>query len=183
VFIKTEASRQIGACTMGCRKGRNLTSDLDPNNANDRATALVTATRLEHEIERAIQTHFVQLSEDQISALFDGDGPLSNLAAKVRLAHALGIFGKRTKTDLDIIRNVRNVFAHSWKNVGFADEAVAEACGGLSMKGVTQNNAAPSDPKQRYLNTILLVVLYIRQELEKKTAVSYQSSIFQNMMD
>lgn len=158
-------------------------TDLDVANASDRATALVLATRLEHEIERSIETHFVELDDNQRASIFEGDGPLSTLSAKVRLAYALGIFGARTKHDLDIIRSVRNVFAHTWQHVGFGSDAITTACAGLSMKGITNGLVEQPNPKQRYLDTILLIVSFVRFEREKKKPILYLSSEFRAMMD
>lgn len=49
-----------------------------------------------------------------VSGLYDGYGPLSNLANRTRLASAFDLVSQDLLHDLDRIRKVRNLIAHEW---------------------------------------------------------------------
>jgi hypothetical protein len=97
-----------------------------------RATALVLGAILEQSLETAIMSHCIALDEKEQRKLFSGgeDGPM-NFAVKIRLAFALGIYGEKSRDQLDIIRNIRNVFAHDKGHLHFDDGIVAELCNQL----------------------------------------------------
>jgi hypothetical protein len=99
---------------------------------DDHSFILIVGAALEQALEIALATHFV-LDEVSITRLFDDDssGPLSNFAAKIKIAFALGIFDKPIKEELDLIRHIRNSFAHSKETLTFLSPEIVNACGQL----------------------------------------------------
>src|ERR1700743_1940011 len=67
-------------------------------NMADRAAAIIGSSFIEHSLERTILAKLRPLSNTQTEKLLDygDDGPLSGFASKIRLAHALGIYGDIT---------------------------------------------------------------------------------------
>jgi DNA-binding MltR family transcriptional regulator len=59
-----------------------------------------------------------------VDPLFVGLGPLRSFWAKTQLARALGFIDHWMYDDLERIRNLRNLFAHSYENADFADPRV-----------------------------------------------------------
>lgn len=103
---------------------------------SDRANVLVGVTTLELALEDAIRTHFVDLSSDESLALFSSekDAPLSNLGSKIKLGHALGVFGKMFSDDLKIMQLVRNYFAHSADYIDFTDPDLVSAVKAMNFR-------------------------------------------------
>lgn len=101
---------------------------------DDRAAALVFAAMLEHAIQIAIQVSF-KSKGPQVEALFSyqSQGPLAHFASKVKIGHAMGLFGEEMRGDLDTIVIIRNVFAHARIHVDFKHEAVMAACHQLTV--------------------------------------------------
>lgn len=97
----------------------------------DRAAALIVAALLEDALKTAISTHFVSVDDNTINQLFSSgvdDGPLATFSARIRLGYALGIYGPDMRADLETIRLIRNVFAHSRHLLDFSSPEVENVC-------------------------------------------------------
>lgn len=99
----------------------------------DQAVALVCAAWIERRLEQVILSRMTRLTKTQYAELFVGLAPLATLSAKIKLAYALKIIGKTAVADLDIIKDIRNQFAHSFHPIKFRTRAVATACRRLRM--------------------------------------------------
>jgi len=87
---------------------------------SDRGVVLISASFLEEALESLLRARFsirYPKSKSSINQLFDAFGPLSAFAAKLRICYAMDLIGGWVYRDLEIVRNLRNSFAHS---VGFA---------------------------------------------------------------
>ena len=105
---------------------------LDPEGAayEDRAVALVATSAVELALEAAILARFVPLDDNERRDLFsvDSDSPLSSFAAKIRIGRAMGIYGPRFKSDLIVIKTIRNAFAHAPRHIDFDTQEIRDAC-------------------------------------------------------
>jgi hypothetical protein len=140
------------------------TGDSSNLQTSDRATALVLGAILEQGLELAILSHCVlgwntPESESEQRKLFGGgeDAPI-NFAVKIRLAYALGVYGPNTRDDLDLMRHIRNLFAHDRGHLTFNDEIASKLCvqikwiDAFPWGGVTGN--APASPRDQYVETV-----------------------------
>jgi hypothetical protein len=89
------------------------------------------------------------------------------VSAKILMAYALGVFGRKTEHDLRLIRELRNGFAHVRKALGFSVPEIAAVCSNLylpdmkriakfpqpMLRVVNGKRSTPDmkDAKQRYL--------------------------------
>lgn len=94
----------------------------------DRAFAIVGGTLLERGLEAAVLRKFVDLKKSDYRALFEGTAPLSSFSAKIKIAHALGVLNDGCKKDLEVIKDIRNAFAHSIAEIDFATPDIAKFC-------------------------------------------------------
>jgi DNA-binding MltR family transcriptional regulator len=133
---------------------------------SDRAVILLSAALAELGLEVALK----KLFREDMSAedLFDWNGPLGDFAGKIKLSFALSLFNQTTKHDLDLIRQLRNGFAHSRHPLQFASPQVANMCRHLKLPD-TQHAQIPAayitrakdvaaardlkNPKTRYVTT------------------------------
>jgi hypothetical protein len=100
----------------------------------DRAGVLLIGSALDQALESAILTHCIELDREGVRLLFGGGDhePLSS-ATKVRLGYALGIYGEKSRKDLDLMRVIRNTFAHSKSHIDFDDLDIVAACANLTF--------------------------------------------------
>jgi hypothetical protein len=80
-------------------------------NQSDRAAAIILAAWVEEELLGAIKSK-LEKDDSIFKKLFYNSGPLSSFSAKIDIAKALGIYDSEIYSDLNIIRRIRNEFAH-----------------------------------------------------------------------
>jgi hypothetical protein len=83
-------------------------------NISDRAAVILQASSVENILQSVIETKMRKpLSNDLRDRIFEGNGPLSSFSHKILTGYALGLFGNVFRHDLDLIRELRNGFAHA----------------------------------------------------------------------
>ena len=94
------------------------------------------------------------------------EGPLQSFGARIKLGQALGLYGEVTRRNLDLIRKVRNDFAHSvveenqnrrLEKMSFAFHTVADRCASLKTMG----NNPPSDPRARFKMAVTEIFMFL----------------------
>ena len=95
---------------------------------SDRACALILAANLDNRLKDVLSAFFVVMSENQEKEIFSGNGALSTFSSKIKLAYALGFLANDERHDLDIIRKVRNDFAHVEEGLDFSSEQIKSRC-------------------------------------------------------
>lgn len=85
-----------------------------------RGKALVGAAILETGLEALIRARLVDASTE-IESLVNADGPLGSFSNRIRLAYCLGLVSKDEQHDLEMVRRIRNGFAHSFEGRTFED--------------------------------------------------------------
>jgi DNA-binding MltR family transcriptional regulator len=102
-----------------------------------RAAAVVAAAVLDQLLKRCLQAF---LREDA-KGLFGAYKPLSSLKAKSDVAYALGILSEDEFVDIDIIRDIRNTFAHDFAIGTFSSEQIVQRC--KKLRGFAKTNPPP----------------------------------------
>jgi hypothetical protein len=139
-----------------------------------RAVVILQASMVEKHLEDAI-TSIVSpdLSNTSKKELFEFEGPIGSFSDKIAIAYAFGIFGKKTKHDLDLIRMLRNGFAHCMEPMTFSTAQVAAVCKHLQVpdsKGVGMppesflsviGDPNSNDPKTRYVSACWLIARHL----------------------
>ena len=97
----------------------------DSAQRSETAHAVVAAARVENWLQAAILTRTrTGLSKTFRDKLFKGYGPLSSFSGKIDIAYAFSMFGQETYNDLRAIKDIRNTFAHSNKEIHFRSDSV-----------------------------------------------------------
>ena len=96
---------------------------------SDRAVALLSVSYLDQLMKFAISTVLARLSGEQnASELFDDFGVLYAFSSKIKMAGALGMIGPQTRSNLNAIRDIRNIFAHSAHPISFRTPEIRKGC-------------------------------------------------------
>jgi hypothetical protein len=126
---------------------------------NDRVIAISVCGFLDYCLKGAIL--HVLPNATAAWTLFEDRGLLESFGAKITMGHALDLYGKQTRRNLDILRQVRNLFAHDISQLTFATPEIAHACRELVIppvaprwRGVIDLPSDPS-PRDRYVSTAL----------------------------
>ena len=128
---------------------------------SDRAAAIVGATMLETILEECILLRLRPMSNTHRESLLGGESSFASFSAKIDLGFSLGLYGQKTKSDLNFIRKIRNEFAHH-VNRDFAHSDVTKHCKELSdyaprfegaegaLKKIDEYHAAFPRPEMRW---------------------------------
>ena len=93
------------------------------NNETDRGCALLAVSFLEKSIEKCLSNKLIG-SKNHKKLLFDFNGPLGNFSNKLSLSYSIGIITKMEYEQLQQIRKIRNLFAHSFKPITFETKEI-----------------------------------------------------------
>ncbi|PCJ61628.1 MAG: hypothetical protein COA65_01380 [Rhodospirillaceae bacterium] len=99
----------------------------------DRPAAIVAATLVEDALYDVLIDQMAKLSKQEHNELFLGDSPLSKFSAKIRLCRALKLIDKECATDINTVKNIRNVFAHARISLDFGTPEIASQIKEISM--------------------------------------------------
>lgn len=98
----------------------------DFNKETERGTALAAAAMLDEQLARIIESFLIPNRGRK--ALLDGfNAPLGTFSARIASSFALGLVSEVEYRECELIRKVRNEFAHQIK-VSFKTEKVASLC-------------------------------------------------------
>jgi hypothetical protein len=109
----------------------------------DRGVAIIGAAWIEETMSAAIES-FLHSDSKAWDRLFVGNGPLSTFSAKIDLCSLLGMISGPIKSDLHIIREIRNEFAHQivhrseHTKLSFATSHIEDKC--LTIKCVAHED-------------------------------------------
>lgn len=139
---------------------RPLMAFLDvSNNESDRGKVLVAAAQIDGMLEDIVRAFLID--GKQSDALFYGpNAPCSSMFNKANIARALGLISANEFEDIDIVRRIRNEFAHSVHRT-MLDPKIADriACLKVGLERLIEiDDPAIADPKARFsMSTMSLV--------------------------
>jgi hypothetical protein len=94
---------------------------------SDRGAALTGAALLDDLLADVIRAGFVD-DPKHVESLLKTDGPLGTFSARIKLAYCVGWIGPDVRDDLNLVREVRNKFAHVRTKIEFSDAGIAARC-------------------------------------------------------
>ena len=103
------------------------------------STAILGAVMVEHELDILLRRKFQRKDDDTWATLVAETGPLSTFGRKIIAGYAFKLYDDKTKFDLDVIREIRNAFAHSRKIIDFDDRLVVQKL--ISSKTLSNKSA------------------------------------------
>jgi len=101
---------------------------------SDRAAVILQSANIERSLETLLMAKMRrQLSEDVKGRIFEGYGPLSTFSAKILMGYALDLYGPVFRHDLDIIKELRNGFAHVRLPLQLTQPELSGMCANLML--------------------------------------------------
>lgn len=99
---------------------------------NDRGFCLMMTALVENSLQVALESK-LNCSKEMMKRLTDLEGPLGTLSRKITMAYALKILGAKTHANFDIIRHLRNAFAHTRIPINFSTAEIVQLCDELDL--------------------------------------------------
>jgi hypothetical protein len=144
----------------------------DIRQENDRAVAIVGASLVEHFLERAIEGILspIRSTKDR-ERLFSLHGVASSFEAKTLLAFGLRLVGPKTRRDLDMIRKIRNEFAHDMNPIRFDQPKVGQWIAALHAR--TEMGGSDTDTNRaKFVQELEAVIGGFQLQLEDLEATN-----------
>ncbi|MEN7537950.1 hypothetical protein [Aurantiacibacter flavus] len=109
---------------------------------SDRVAAIMGAALVESQLMDTIREALKEPFDDNV--LFHDQGaPFGTLRAKIVAGRALGLYDENIARDLDIIRDIRNQFAHALMSFDFDHPMLVKYCKKFSEKVITDGSGNP----------------------------------------
>jgi DNA-binding MltR family transcriptional regulator len=140
---------------------------------SDRAFAVLVAAYLDELLGELIAAAMKTDSDEVAKLLYrSGHGPLGSFSARINTAYCLGVVDDNQQRDLNLIRKVRNKFAHEISNISFERDDIASQC--REMKGAKQGGQ-PTSAREQFgktsLRLIVDIMVRIREAEELKAEI------------
>jgi mannitol operon repressor len=130
-----------------------LASLKELNEETDRGTALVATSFLDTLLGDTIAAFLI--TNDSAKALLSGfNAPFGTLAARIASCHALGLITDAEAKQCDILRRVRNEFAHEIE-VSFKTGKVRDICNNLMVPERDRD----ADPRRKFMTVLILLLI------------------------
>jgi DNA-binding MltR family transcriptional regulator len=115
-----------------------------------RGAAIIAGSFLDKLLELVIERRLLALSGEEISenqrkALFGRMAPLSTFSAKIEIGFGIGLFNASAYSNFEMIRDVRNKFAHQLAAIDFDHPEIAEIVNNPSRSPVIRDGGPPRD--------------------------------------
>lgn len=128
------------------------------NKETDRGAALAAAAMIDELLRRVLSGFLV--ANKGAKALLDGfNAPLGTLSSRIAASFALGLISEREHRECELIRKIRNEFAHQVK-VSFESAKVLGLCSQLQMAAQDYGNVEV-DTRGRFTTAAVALVLHL----------------------
>jgi DNA-binding MltR family transcriptional regulator len=94
----------------------------------DRGCALMAAEFLSNELGVLLRVHFVEDNKACDAVLDDPRGAVGTFSSRIEFAYLLGLIGPEERRELNLVRKIRNEFAHEYQPLDFTAEHVSSRC-------------------------------------------------------
>ena len=125
----------------------------------------MAATFLETELENLLKLKLVG-TKKQIQELLDYNGPLGTFSSKIKFSYALGLISKTSFQDLEIIRNIRNDFGHSYALINFSTRSIYDRI--INLKSYYRDKKGVAN-RDIFLGTVMVILSSIHFEINNAT--------------
>ena len=132
----------------------------------DRGAALVGAALIDLKLADTLRSFMVSPAAAR-SLLDGGTAALGTFSARIKATFALGLIDDNERRECDIIRRVRNEFAHRPHGVGFDDPAIATFCERLQSDLPGSRDQHKGRFRFIFINAVILTVLRLTYRAER----------------
>jgi hypothetical protein len=125
-------------------------------NESHRAAALMATAYIDEQLKALLKKLFV--NDHKITdSLLKSSGALGSFSARIDMAYSLGLIPKNIRDDLELMRKIRNDFAHTAKHLSFDCEPIKSRC--LMLRSIVVPKVL--DAHGRFLRSAILAATTI----------------------
>lgn len=125
---------------------------------SDRGLPLVAAALIDDKLAETLRSFFCNVPTVG-KLLDDSNAPLGTFSSRSETCYALGLIDEHEYKEIGLIRKIRNEFAHAKHGTSFKTPRVQGLCSTLQSSISDVAGYSMSDPKFRFMNSALAIVL------------------------
>lgn len=124
----------------------------------ERGAALVGAAMIDQKLLDTLRSFMVKgkITKDVLEG---GTAPLGTFSSRIKACYALGLIDEHERSECDLIRKVRNEFAHSIHGLSFSDKKISDFCDKLQSDLPGGKGAFKNNPRGIFVNAVVLILL------------------------
>jgi len=126
------------------------------NKESDRGAVLVAGTMLDERLKEILKS-FLSDSKSTLNLIEGFNAPLGTFSSRIAACFSLGLIQKNEFDELNIIRKIRNEFAHTWDNASFETGIIKDLCSKLPWLG--PNEFEPNSTLRQRFNAAVSILL------------------------
>jgi len=134
---------------------------------SERGWAIICASQLDGQLAALLRAFFVD-DQKTVDQLLEDTGAITAFGVRIELAFLLGLISARERRMLNLIRKIRNDFAHSSKKASFSQSPIKDRCLELDARQIEESDelSQRSEPVGKFIAafSFLLIVLVDRRE-------------------
>lgn len=155
---KSDASAALKKLTRERLDPARIAELVDEINAGtDRSVAIVWGAMVEDALQTSVIRATSHLSELEHEKLFSLKGKLSNFAKVINEAFSLKAITEEQASDLHLVREIRNAFAHGILDLSFNTQEVKDICSYISFAETFKHR---SDVDYRMVYSVACLMLW-----------------------
>jgi mannitol operon repressor len=105
---------------------------------SQRGGVLLGAAMLDDCLLKLLKGFMIDNAEDKVEKLLSGgpNAPLGTFSARALSAYCLGLISEDEFKDIEVIRTIRNDFAHNLLEISFDNQSIKDRCNNLTTPGI-----------------------------------------------
>lgn len=129
---------------------------------SDRGSALVAVAWVDDALEASLRA-FLRHDRNLADMILRPEGPLGSFSSRIKTAYLLGIITASLYSDLEIMRKIRNDFAHVRQAMRFTNQSIKDRCKSLvGAKAFRRGTGQPiRSPRQMFLISAVLAADFL----------------------
>ncbi|ARS52303.1 hypothetical protein B9G99_04920 [Kushneria konosiri] len=145
----------------------------------DRGSALVGAALIDERLHRLLESHFIECKESN-ELIKGSNAPLGSFSTRIKMAYCLDLITELKYKECELIRRIRNEFAHQVHGLTFTDNKVYDLCNNLHAN-TPDGTRLDGNARQLYINSVILVslALWYRPEYNKPDRARHREWSYQ----
>lgn len=111
---------------------------------SDRASMILNGAMVERFLVMELQARMTAINKEERDRIFNFERPCGSFSNRIRIAQALGVVDRKTRRQLDLVRELRNVAAHAHPDISFATPQIRNAV--IALVGPAKRKVAKAMP-------------------------------------
>ncbi len=133
---------------------------------------IVNVSLLDEQLEALLTAYFIDKPK-AVNELLDDPGCLSTFGARIKLSFVLGLISAKEFDMLNLIRKIRNDFAHNSRATSFSQSPIKDRCLALDVTKfpTSGEQCDPKNPQEKFIASygfLLLSIIHRREHLNHR---------------